>query len=437
MSSPLAGIRVLEFSQAIAGPTCGRYLAEHGAEVIRVENARRLDNLRQSGSSWLPAGTPQEVSRDTRPSLSTFNAGKLSVGIDPSMPEGKDLVLKLAAKSDVLVANLSVNALPSMGLGYKEVRAVRPDIIYCSLPAFGNTDGPYRDFKAWGPNLAGLAGIDHLTGWPDRPPAGIGNVAYVDFMGGFEAAIEILAAILERDLTGRGAFIDIAQYEAAVACLGPAVMDLTANGNSWQRQGNRCEWAAPHGVFPSRGDDRWIAITAFSDKHWAALCLVAEGEGFASDPRFATMSSRLELVDELEALIGGWTRSFTGRELEQRLQEAGCPASQVSDLADLVVDDQLESRQFYRLGHHARFGQDLFGGYPPRLSDAHWGVDRANPCLGEDDDAVLGGILGIGLEEQRRLLELGAIFTMPPAPLLRRPYTRWARHFLRLEGWPS
>jgi benzylsuccinate CoA-transferase BbsF subunit len=433
---PLAGIRVLEFSQAVAGPTCGRYLAEHGAEVIRVENARHPDNLRYSGSGWLPVDTPWEVVRDTRPSLSTFNAGKKSVGLDPSRPEGRDLVLRLAAVSDVVVLNLAAATAPSLGLGYEDLRQARADIIYCSLPAFGNRPSPYRDFKTWGPNLAALAGIDYLTGWPDRPPASIGNIAYVDFTGGFEAAEAILAAILRRDLTGEGIELDLAQYDAAVTCLGPVLMDFDANGHAQERTGNRVSSMAPHGIFPASGHDRWVAIAVEDDRQWRALCEVAAGEGFASDSRFLTARGRLEAVDELEASLSTWTQRFSGRETAHRLQAAGVPAYPALELADLAVDPQLESRGFHRLGAHARFGQDLFAAYPARLSRTPADVRSASPGLGQHNEYVLGRLLGLDEGERARLIRAGVVFEMPEAPPMKRPYTSWIRHFLRLEGWP-
>mgnify|MGYP001369172313 FL=1 len=435
---PLAGIRMLEFSTAIAGPTCGRYLAALGAEVLKIESWRNPDAVRLLGAGWLPPETDMRVRGDTGPFVGDWNAGKRSVGINTGSPEGRDLILRLAAQADVLLANLAAPVLPAVGLGYEDVRAAKPDIIYLSMPGFGNTPSRYYDFRAWGPNQAPLAGLDHMTGWPDRPPSGIGSFSYPDYTNGAHAAVAITAALLHRDLTGEGQFIDMSQYENTVACIGPVIMAFTANGTNTGRDGNHLPWVAPHGIYPCAGTERWIALACEDDAQWTALCALAADAPFATDPRFATLEGRLAHVDALDAALAAWTRAFTPAELATRLQEHGVPAGIVQDQADQLTDPQLEARGWWTLVPHGRFGVDLTQGQPVHLSvtPPHWRY--GSPCFGDGTAYALEELLGLSPEEHRALAERGVVFDpVAPEQRFQRPYLEWIRYVVRSDQWPE
>jgi benzylsuccinate CoA-transferase BbsF subunit len=435
---PLAGIRVIEISQGIAAPSCGRYLAAHGAEVIKIESRDRLDINRQYAASWLPSTVDRGVRIDTSPLIDEFLSDKLSAGIDLSASEGREILDRLVLQSDVFLINLSVHAVASLHLRYEELRLVREDLIYAGLPAFGSSNSPYRDFRAWGPNLAPLAGIDHLTGWPDRPPSGISSFAYPDYVSAGQAAIAVLSAILRRDATGAGQCLDFSQYESCVSLLGPEIMDYTANGRVQSRAGNNSPHAAPHGVYPARGDDRWVAIACRSDAEWRGLCGLAVGEPFASDDRWATMAARQRGADELDAQIAAWTCRQTAREVAYRLQERGVPAGMVQDDPAMLSDPQLEARDFYVLAPRSRFGAGLHMRYAPRLSETPAEHVRAGVSLGEDNTYVLEELAGIEHVHHRNLVERGVVHE--PVDLsaqLRRPYVEWLHHFTPTLHWPE
>lgn len=436
-AQPLSGVRVLELSQAIAGPTCGRYLAAHGAEVIKIESLANPDIIRMMGAGWLPPDTPMPVRFDTGPLGAEFISGKLSAGLNLAAPEGRDIFLRLVQESDVLLTNLSAPVLPALELGYDNVVEVRPDIIYCSLPGFGNTPSRYHDFKAWGPNQAPLTGLDHMTGWPDRAPSGVGSFSYPDFINGSHAMIAIMAAVLHRDVTGEGQFIDMSQYESTVTVIGPTLLDATANGHVQGRSGNHVPDRSPNAVYPTRGSDRWVAVSCETEEQWNILCRLAEDEPFTVDRRFATLAGRKETEVELDAAIAQWTSRYTSRDLAYRLQAAGVPAGVVADQADLIVDPQLEAREFFNIKPHARFGADLCLGYPPHLSATQPQLRRAAPIFGEDNTYVIEGVAEVDHESRVDLAGRRVVFeSTDPERTFKRPYVGWIRHFIRATEWP-
>jgi benzylsuccinate CoA-transferase BbsF subunit len=436
---PLSGLRVIEISQGIAAPSCARYLSAHGAEVLKIESPLKPDITRLYAASWLTGSDHSaEVLMDTSPLVSEFLAGKLSVGLNLASNRGHELLMRLVELSDVFLVNLSTHATSALNLEYEDVAGRREDIIYLSLPAFGNTPSRYRDYRAWGPNLAPLAGIDHLTGWPDRPPSGISGFAYPDYVNAGNATIAVLSALLLRDLTGQGSCIDFSQYESCITVLGPAVLDYTANGVVETRSGNQVPWAAPHGVYPTIGRDRWVAIACETDEQWQGLCRVAEGEAFASHQGLRTTAARIEHADELDEMIARWTSGWTAPELAERLQREGVIAAPVEDIAALLVDPQLEARGFYRMEPQHRFGAELFIGYPPKLSLTPPQNKRGGACLGEHTASVLERLLGISAEERATLLADGDIWELAePEQTFRRPYIPWARELAPTLRWPA
>lgn len=431
-AGPLADIRVLLLGAGAASPVAGRCLAALGAEVIRVESARRPDVIRQFTPAWAGTDLPPTVRGDLGPMWTEFNVGTLSVGLDVSVDAGRETFMKLVGVSDVVLSNLSATVLPGLGLGYDNLVTVRPNLIFCSLPSFGNQPSRYHGYRTFGPNQAPLASLDHLTGWPDRPPSGIGGFAYPDFLTAYQTAFAIASAVFWRDATGEGQFIDISQYEATVAAIGPILIDQAANGHVQGATGNRSGRFAPEGIYPSAGEDRWIAISCDCDRAWHALCVLAAGEEFASDVRFAKHQQRLALADELDEALGLWTSRYTNRDLAERLQAAGVIASIVADGPDIVVDPQIESRGGLVVTPHARLGNDLSAAFPPKLSASAPDPRRGAPCLGEHNTYVLEELAGLTPDRRRQLAEEGVVFEMKEVEQkFQRPYLPWARYFLR------
>jgi len=427
---PLAGIRVFELSIAIAGPTCGRYLAHFGADVIKVESRHNPDPVRVIGSAWVPFDDPSigDARPDTSPVINEFSAGKRSLGLDLKHPRGKEAAQRLLATCDVFLTNYSGPAVRELGLDYDAVRAVRPDIVYVAMHAFGAiTDAPYYDYVAWGPNQAPLTGLDDITGYPGEPPAAIAAFGYPDYSSGIFAVIGTLAALEHRDDTGEGQLVDVSQFDATVSLLGPFLIDHERNGTTPARTGNRLPWSAPEGVYPCRGDDRWVAISADTDEAWRALAGVAGHPEWVDHARFANVEARIANHDALDEAIASWTVGHTADEVAAWLQAAGVAAGPVMDPPAMLADVHVADRGFWLVGEQARVGPDLVTGLPIRLSATPGGIERAGPSLGEDNAAVLGDVCGYSDEAQAALADAGAVFPMAAPDLrLRRPYLAWA-----------
>jgi len=427
---PLAGVRVFELSIAIAGPTCGRYLAHFGADVIRAESRRNPDPVRVIGSAWVPMDDPSigDARPDTSPMVNEYSAGKRCIGLDLKTDGGREVARRLLPTCDVFLTNYSGPALKDLGLDYEGVRALRPDVIYVAMHAFGAVeDAPYYDYVAWGPNQAPLTGLDDLTGYPGEAPAAIAAFGYPDYSSGLYAVLATCAALEWRDRTGEGQLCDVSQFEATVSLLGPILLDHERNDTTPARMGNRLEWSAPEGVYPCSGDDRWVAISAYSEEAWRALAEVAGHPEWLADTRFFDMAARVANHDALDEVLSDWTRNHTADEVATWLQAAGVAAGPVMDPPAILADTHVAQRGFWLTGAHARVGEDLVTGNAIKLHDTPGWIERAGPSLGEDNADVLGDVCGYTDEEQQALVDAGAVFPMAAPDLsLQRPYRAWA-----------
>jgi crotonobetainyl-CoA:carnitine CoA-transferase CaiB-like acyl-CoA transferase len=431
---PLAGVRVLELGYGIAAPVAARNLAQFGADVIRVESRRRPDSLRLGGAGWLPQGFDPAVRQDTLPSLNFSSAEKRSVGLEIDHPAGRAAFERLVAVSDVVITNVSEEVLARLGLTYERISALKPDIVHVTLPAFGS-DGPYRAYRTWGHNLSAASGIDHLIGWSDRDPVQIG-FAYPDFVSAQAGTVAVLAALRRREQTGEGAHIEVWQYAMALACLGPAIVAAQVDGRAPTAIGNRSADRAPRGVYPSRGDERWIAIAVEDDSMWDALCRVPGLEGLGTDTRFATIEQRLAHHDELDAELTEWTRTRTDWEAAAELQSFGVAAFPVFDAWDLIADPQLAARDFFQALPHARFPRDLVFGQAVHLSETPPRAEHAAPALGEHSREILRELAGLDDVAIDSLIEEGVVHVMERDDVvLERPYLHWLRKVQRLVPW--
>ncbi|MEX1008084.1 MAG: CoA transferase [Acidimicrobiia bacterium] len=431
---PLAGVRVLELGYGIAAPVAARNLAQFGADVIRVESTRRPDSLRLGGAGWLPRGFDQAVRQDTLPSLNFSSAEKRSIGLEIDCPEGRAVFERLVAVSDVVITNVSEEALIQLALTYEQIRTFKPDIVHVTLPAFGS-DGPYRMYRTWGHNLSAASGIDHLIGWPDRDPVQIG-FAYPDFVSAQAATVAVLAALRRRAQTGEGAHIEVWQYAMALACLGPAVVAAQVEGRAPAALGNRDADRAPQGVYPSRGEERWIAIAVEDDAMWEALWHVPGLESLGTDTRFATVQRRLEHHDELDDALAEWTRTRTDAEAAAELQSFGVAATPVFDAWDLIADQQLAARDFFQALPHARFPRDLVFGQAVHLSATPPRAEHAAPAMGEHSRDILRELAGFDDAEIDALVDEGVVHVMQHRDVvLERPYLNWLRNVQRLVPW--
>jgi crotonobetainyl-CoA:carnitine CoA-transferase CaiB-like acyl-CoA transferase len=395
---PLAGVKVLDFMWVAAGPAATRVLADYGATIVRVESGRCPDASRTLAPFLnLPADSEDSVL------FHNMNAGKLMLALDLAMPEGRAVALDLVRWADVVAEAFSPKAMRGWGLDYESLCAVKPDIIMLSTCLMGQS-GPLASLAGFGNLAAAITGFTHLCGWPDRPPAGPFG-AYTDYIAPRYIAALLLAALDHRQRTGEGQLIDLAQAEAALHFLAPAVLDYGVNGHIQTPRGNRDLEAAPHGVYPAAGDERWVAVAVHNDAQFAALCDVIGRPDLPHDPRFATCLARLAHQDALDEHVAAWSRQRDAHDAERALQARGVPASAVQNSRDLLADPQLAERgHFVRLTHPTR-GSTTVEGSRFRLSRTPARMPSAAPTLGGDTQYVLRTLLGY---TEERIAELGA-----------------------------
>jgi len=418
----LDGLIVVELSIAIAAPSCGRMLAFHGADVVKLEARSNPDVMRLFGSAWA-AGMAPGPYMDTSPYLPEMCANKRSVGLELKQPAALRAALALIAKADVFITNYSTPAVCALGLGPEDLCAVNPGLVYVALPGFGSDpDQPYYEFLAWGPNQAPLVGLDELTGYPDQIPAGIATIAPPDYFSGLHALTAVLTSLEHRDRTGEGSVVDIAQFETTVSSLGPFLLDHVLTGAVPERSGNRLSWLAPQGCYRCVGDEAWVAVTVHDDERWAALADLLGGP--VGDARFATLAGRLEHHDDLDALIEAWTSQRSAADAAAALQAVGVAACEVADNAAVLADAHVRERQWFQLLPSSRFPDgDLCSGHPIRLGAEPGRWWRAGPSMAEDTRQVLVEWAGMPADEVEALIASGAAFTEDePATTLRRPY---------------
>lgn len=402
MAQPLEGVSVVEFASAAAGPLLGLYLADYGATVVHVESATKLDIGRAMGPFKNGKSTT-----NTSAFFATHNNNKYGVALNLKRPEGLEVAKRLISWADIVIENFMPGVMKARGLDYDNVKKIRPDVIMFSSTNQGQT-GPHAHHPGYGPHLVCLSGFANLTGWPDRDPTLPPRTAYTDYFSALFGVVAVCAALVRRHRTGEGQYLDLSQYECASYFLAPVILDYTVNQRQASRMGNRSSRAAPHGVYPCQGDDRWCAIAIFTDKEWQSLCQVMGRPAWTNDPKFGTLLGRLKNCDELDRRIGEWTVNFSPEEVMTMLQEARISAGVVASNQDLHNDRQLKYQHFYRELDHLEIGKHLYNSPPFRLSKTPYQLNRAGPCLGQDNEYVLKGVLGMSEEKYIDLL-LGGV----------------------------
>ena len=384
----LSGLKVVELGGGAAGPIAIRHLADHGATVIRIESASRPDFLRVLGLS------KTNKSLDRAPMFMMLNCNKMSVALNLSDPRGVDLARRLIVEwADVLAENYAPKAMKKWGLDYESLVKLKPDLIMVSTCLMGQT-GPNKDYPGFGGQGSAISGFNFLTGWPDREATGQHGTITDSLAPRFVAAA-VLAALLRKQKTGEGTYIDVAQVETAAYSLSGWMLEYFANGEVVQRDGNRSRVAAPHGAFPCRGEDRWCTIACHDDEDWQRLTRAMGSPAWALDPRFATLDDRKACEDELESLISSWTRERTAEEIMSAVQSAGVEAGVVETSRDLNADPQLAERGHFVPVQHEVLGPHTCERLGYALSVTPGTIERQGPLLGEDSEHVYRDILGL------------------------------------------
>jgi len=397
----LEGLKVLDFTWSIAGPHSVRVLADCGATVVKVESSSKRDAARGYRPCANDVSTP-----DSSTLFDDMAAGKLSLALDLNRPEARDVVLDLVRWADVVIESFSPRAMKGWRLDYEHLREVNPGVVMVSTCLLGQT-GPLASFAGYGNLAAAMAGFYGLAGWPDRPPAGPFG-AYTDYTSTHLVLCAILAAVDHQRRTGVGQHLDLAQAEAAMQFLAPAVLDASLHGRVPERVGNADAGMAPHGVYPVLGEDRWLALACGNDANWRALCRLMGRDDLLRDEALATAAGRLARRAELDAVVARWTAGQSAGELEAALIEAGVPAHRVADGGECIEDAQLRHRgHVVELEHEERRCVVEATRFQLRATPA--GPSRRAPTLGEHTDEVLREYAGYDHARIAALHEAGVL----------------------------
>ncbi len=393
-TGPLAGLKVLDFMWAMAGPAASRVLADYGATVVRVESMTKLEVARglQPFVDDIPGAENSGL-------FANMNTGKLGITLDLNKEGAREIVLDLVRWADVLCESFTPRAMKAWGLDYETLRQVNPRLIMVSTCLMGQT-GPLNNFAGFGNLAAAICGFTGIVGWPDRSPAGPFS-AYTDYISPRFTVAAIFGALEQRRRTGEGQYVDFSQAEASMHCLAPALLDRVVNGNVAGRIGNTDPQMAPHGVYPAAGEDRWVAIACANDAQWAALA-GALGRG---DLAGLTTEERLARREELDGLVAAWTAPQDEAAVEERLIGLGVPAHRVQNSPELLVDPQLAHREHFVTLPHATHGTLVVEGSRMRLSRTPARYERGAPTLGEHTFEVLSEHLGYDVD---RIADLAA-----------------------------
>ena len=397
----LNGVRVVDFGWVLAGPYSTMLLAYLGAEVIKVESKRRIDEQRIAHRAGL--------SEDFEASSNFFevNLGKRSVTINLSKPDGVALAKRLVAISDVVLENMRPGVMDRLGLGYADLSQVKPDIIMVSISGWGSS-GPLREYTAYAPCFSSFGGLAHLAGYSDGEPNP--GTSSNDARSGTAAAFAALMALVIRQRTGEGQYIDLSASEALNALVGENLVDAELNGRSPRRGANRDVVLVPHNCYRCAGDDRWISIAVGTDDEWQALCEAMGNPEWASDEGFSTPERRRQEQGRLDALIEAWTMNQEPFALMEYLQARGVAAAPSFTGEDLYSNRHLQQRGSIVEMTHPRIGSRKTIAPPWTMSELPHGNLRTAPMMGEGNSYVLGELLGMEESEIVSLEEAGVVF---------------------------
>ena len=399
---PLEGVRVAAFTWVWAGPHGAMQLANLGAEVIKIESEIHTDMTRRVRLP--PTGMKQGPNRSGV--FNQWNQGLKSLQLNVSTPRGLAIAKGLIKNCDVVMDNFATGVMERMGLGYEELKQLKPDIIVASMSGYGHA-GPLKDNMGYGPAIGPLTGITALTGHPGGPPQELG-ISYGDPTGGVNAAVAVCAALAARKRTGSGQYIDLALWDTTAALVPEGWMEYAMNGTEPPRIGNRDPLMSPHNCYrctDARDLDEWVSIACGTEEEWQAFCQAIGQPQIVTDARFQTLTDRKANEDTLDQLITEWTQSQTKWEVTKLLQAAGVAAFPSMNNKDLDEDPHLNERGFFAELEHAEVGVRKHTGIPWLLSESPNGIRTPAPLLGQHTDEIMRDVLGHTEEEIAQLKE--------------------------------
>lgn len=400
MKKALENIRVLDITEVWSGPICAQYFADMGAEVIRVsggDRARIFDTRRLRGDKEEPEGF----------SHSSIMRNRLGLSLDISKSDGADMVKKLVGLSDILIENSTPQTFPKFGLNYEKIKEINPTIVMISLSGAGQT-GPWTHFPTYGPSLCALYGVSSLLGYPmeEWPREGASEADPIAGTFGFIAS---MAALLDRQKTGRGRHIDLSQGEVILSIAAEAILEYTMNGKVQTPRGNDHPMMAPHGMYPAKGVDKWISISVETQQEWEDLCKLMGKSPNDLDPSFSTLSGRIANRESLDLIVAEWSKSFDNYELMHLLQNIGIAAFPVLSISEQFDDPHLRERRMDLLVEDSVKSEQIAYGVPWKLRDTPGSIYGPAPKIGEHDEYVLNEILGVSSKEMDMLRDNHAL----------------------------
>jgi len=418
----LTGIRVLDFTWSVSGSTTTRILASMGAEVIKVEWPKTPDMMRFSMYA-----KDDEPGLDNGAFFNSLNAGKRSFTVNIKSAEGMNIVKELIRKSDIITENFSAGVFEKWGLDYESLKEINEGIIYMSISGLGHT-GRQKNYGTWGPTAAALSGMTYISGLPDKHPSGWGY-SILDIVAGYTGAYSVLTALLYKNRTGEGQYIDISQVETALPLVGTNLLDYFVNGRSSNRpdfptgnrstlsaDGNKSDFrgaiACPQNTYRCAGDgpNDYCVIAIYNDEEWERFKEAIGKPEWANDSRFSSLTGRIQHQDELDQHIGEFTRKLSKYAVMEALQKYDLVAAAVQQNEDIVeYDPQLSFRGLFETVQHPLLGERLVEGVPIKMSQSSPFIRKSAPLMGEDNDFVLKEILDYSNEEIE-LLDTQGVF---------------------------
>jgi benzylsuccinate CoA-transferase BbsF subunit len=401
---PYEGLKVIDFCWAGAAVFTLNFLGYFGATIVRVESATTPDPIRL-GIPYAPTYPEGENPGLERSAVfaGTHVVKEHDLTLNMKHPKGLEVFKKLVAWADVIVEGFTTDEMEKRGLGYDDLKKIKPDIIMLRSNGYGHT-GPMKNTPGYGQTIMAYSGMCDIAGWPDRSPVPLSSY-YTDTIAPFLGGLALTAAVDYRRRTGKGIYIDLSQSEAGMNYLAPLILDYTVNQRLLAKTGNKRVYAAPHGAYRCKGDDRWVAIAVMSDDEWKSFCRVSGHQDWLADIRFDSLAKRVKNSDKLDGLVEGWTINFTAEQVMAMLQAAGVAAGVVSTAQDQAEDPQLKQYDFFHELDHPYLGTRNFYHRPGfKLSDAPAELGRP-PILGEDNEYVCTQILGMSDEEFVELIQ--------------------------------
>lgn len=400
----LKGIRIADFSWVWAGPYAASLLSYMGAEVIKIESHGRIDQTRKgsimNGDNF--------NGYDSSPTFNNANLNKQGVTIDITKPEGAELARKIVEKCDIVVANMRPGKMAKLGLGYEDLKKVKPDIIMLESSGFGAT-GPYKGYAGFAPIFASFGGLAYLTGYEDGTPNVMSGVQ--DMRAGTVSAFIMIAALLHRKKTGEGQYIDLSSSECLSTLVGPELMEYTMNRRSPFRAGNQDAIMAPHNCYRCKGDDKWVSIAVATDEEWNSLKKVMGNPEWAENAeKYGGVLARWQNRKELDGQIAQWTKDFTTYEVTELLQKAGVAAMPSMNAEEILTDPHTKARELFTEVDHPALGNQVVMKPAWKFSETPARIRKPGPLLGEDNGDVFGNLLGMSEAEIKKMEEAEIIW---------------------------